>query len=1098
MSINQISPMRGFIFLLAFVISSSVLGQTKVKNAYKQLTKGDYAKASQLLSEVKSEDIRLEFYYVRALCNLQTANTKEAFFSIYEDLQKGDPAFEKDPKEIENLLKDFDLNEYSYDAAESKFFESAFNFYKGLDQTEAWKDHNEKYASSPLVKEAYNLESLAALRDALANGGDSQKLNAVYLDYKGMEASSKAYDAWGELEFKAVTVQNSSESLRKFSSEFSLHARSKEAFALARSMDYKVAMADLTIPALEKFLSYYEEGEEHKSVFNVLDSLYHKDLILNFKDVSYEAYAKKFTEGPRRLELDSLFNQILFENLNAGNWEYVKDWHKKIKRSTSSFGYDQVNRLTENLEIIVLPYLEDRNSYSLGSVSGRPLSGEAANFKSKTILRDGDALFRYQIGDKWGILYLDGQGKVNQLTQPIYDQISALNKQVYQVTINKPDGNDLNGYLNVLGEYVVPLGNYDLITLLGNGNILAGNGTSFSLIHPLRGKVQSFSTRVELTDGIFADGLLAEYSAGENISALYSYSGKLLAKGTSISVKNLYQTINLKIDGKSFLVFNDSLISSPSTELISYYLDSKNFISSKNPDEGKYSITSNGIKGSEMSCDYFDITDKAIIFNLTAGGHKIVSKQNLSKVIDNVKTLSVLGEGYLTSNSSGEVQFVLPNQDSFNLIPLPYVNTPEYGEEFYGGDEYLGDGYEGEGGSEIFWINDLEVQYHSISNPRSTFSWTNKVTDLMPVEIGPTYGYINQSGELKIPSQYSYASEYDGWVAQVMDEEFTQFLIDKFGNTISEGYVVHWVNPNTFLYSEGNAIKEFTSNEQSAANGKITEICSNCSIRQVIGPGIYEVDLDNFVGYVTNKNNKTLFLGKYLSTPYRKFKVNYDKLAANYWASEYDYYDFSQLIDELNAPSDLKYSMSLVKLRVALDKGFTDFSSILDELNSYNNFNLEEKESVYSLIAQSLYETDNYYEAASYFNELKRIMNYDRFIENYGLIAAYTYSQINDRAQAKKIYESYIPYDEINSWDNLGHIYFDESNYDMAIKSWYNALTAAKSQNNEFYWNNGNVFLNLGAAYANQNNRAQMCQNFKAAMGFGNEEATRRYNNYCK
>ena len=68
----------------------------------------------------------------------------------------------------------------------------------------------------------------------------------------------------------------------------------------------------------------------------------------------------------------------------------------------------------------------------------------------------------------------------------------------------------------------------------------------------------------------------------------------------------------------------------------------------------------------------------------------------------------------------------------------------------------------------------------------------------------------------------------------------------------------------------------------------------------------------------------------------------------------------------------------------------------------------------------------------------------------------------------------------------------------MAIKSWYNALTAAKNQNNEFYWNNGNVFLNLGAAYANQNNRAQMCQNFKAAMGFGNEEATRRYNDYCK
>ena len=47
--------MKGFIFVLIFIISSSVLGQTKVKNAYKQLTKGDYAKASELLSEVKTE-----------------------------------------------------------------------------------------------------------------------------------------------------------------------------------------------------------------------------------------------------------------------------------------------------------------------------------------------------------------------------------------------------------------------------------------------------------------------------------------------------------------------------------------------------------------------------------------------------------------------------------------------------------------------------------------------------------------------------------------------------------------------------------------------------------------------------------------------------------------------------------------------------------------------------------------------------------------------------------------------------------------------------------------------------------------------------------
>ena len=491
--------MKGFIFLFVFLISTSLLGQTKVKNAYKQLTKGDYEKASELLSEVKSEDIKLEFYYVRALCNLKTASSKEAYFSIYEDLQKADPTIEKDPKELENLLKDFDLNTYSYDATNGKFFESAFNFYKGLDQTESWKDHNAKYASSPFLTEGYNLESLAALRDALANGGDAQKLKSVYQEYTGMEASTKAYDAWGELEFQVVSAQNNSEALRKFSTEFTKHSRSKEAFSMARAMDYKVAINEMAIPTLEKFIATYQEGEEYKTVFNVLDSLYHKDLLLNFKDIAYESYAKRFTEGPRRLELDSLFNQLLFEKLMAGDWEYVQEWHRKIKRNTSSFGNEQVNRLAENLEVTVLPYLNDRNSYSLGTISGKPIPGEAGNFKATTILRDGNSLFRHEVGNKWGILYLDGQGKIQQLTQAIYDDISTLTKQTYQVTISKPGGKDLKGSLNVLGEYIVPLDAYDLLTTLDNGNILAGKGMSYSLTHPLKGKLTSFTNKTELT-----------------------------------------------------------------------------------------------------------------------------------------------------------------------------------------------------------------------------------------------------------------------------------------------------------------------------------------------------------------------------------------------------------------------------------------------------------------------------------------------------------------------------------------------------------------------------------------------------------------------
>lgn len=154
---------------------------------------------------------------------------------------------------------------------------------------------------------------------------------------------------------------------------------------------------------------------------------------------------------------------------------------------------------------------------------------------------------------------------------------------------------------------------------------------------------------------------------------------------------------------------------------------------------------------------------------------------------------------------------------------------------------------------------------------------------------------------------------------------------------------------------------------------------------------------------------------------------------------------------------------------------------------------MEEKESVYSQLFNHFY-----YQAATYLNQLKALMSYDQFIQNYGSLAGFTYSKTNNSSEAKRILESYIRYEEVNGWDQLGHIYFDESDYDMAIKSWNNSLAAAKKLNREYYWSNGGVFVNLGAAYANQNNKVEMCKNYRAGMGFGNEEATRRFNAQCK
>jgi hypothetical protein len=144
-----------------------------------------------------------------------------------------------------------------------------------------------------------------------------------------------------------------------------------------------------------------------------------------------------------------------------------------------------------------------------------------------------------------------------------------------------------------------------------------------------------------------------------------------------------------------------------------------------------------------------------------------------------------------------------------------------------------------------------------------------------------------------------------------------------------------------------------------------------------INSGVF---IKNF--WIVIKNNQGQFLGQYLSSPFRKFKANYDKLVSEYWSTERSYYEISRLIDQLGAPKDLAYGIALVKFRIAMEKGQSDFTSILNELNSYSKFDSEEKNSVYSQLFNHFYYQENYYQAVSYLNQLKSLMDYTQFIQN--------------------------------------------------------------------------------------------------------------------
>jgi hypothetical protein len=361
-----------------------------------------------------------------------------------------------------------------------------------------------------------------------------------------------------------------------------------------------------------------------------------------------------------------------------------------------------------------------------------------------------------------------------------------------------------------------------------------------------------------------------------------------------------------------------------------------------------------------------------------------------------------LGGVYLISDSTGVVQLLVPNRGNLTSTPLIFLNKPE-DDDFY---EEEADSYESEYRGDIFW---QDYVFYDSSTPKLPFNWNEAHTKLISVKIGQYFGFINHLGEVEIPGQFqSILNEFNGWTANVVDSNGNRFIIDRKGNSIVGGWLVSWVSSNTFLYMDENTLREYTSNKQSAEGGKIIEICSNCSLDKVVAPGIYEVQIDNFKGYIVVRNNQPVFLGEYLQSSYRAFKIKYDMFLAEYKSTSANYYDISLRIKELNAPLDLKYEMALMKLRIAIDLNYNDLLSVVRELEGYNEFVLEDKIQVYDVLINHFTNNERYSYAANYLMTLNSLIGDEKFVEEYGIMAGKIYFKINDYSRAKTIFKQRI------------------------------------------------------------------------------------------
>lgn len=1085
--------MKKWISYAFLVCSFFTYGQAKVKNAYKQYSKGEIERAIELLNEVKIDDAGREYYYVRALCNIESAASSEQFLNVYNDIIRANPASEADPKVVEQLEKNFDLNQTSFNEMEKRFFALAFNYYQGINTLPNWKEHNTRYKLSPYRDTAIYYEGMSAFTEANAGGGDKAKLQVVIREYPTKSASKLAYNALGEIEFAEARSSNSSSVLRDFSTKFGKHSRSQEALNMARTMDFKSAMAEPNISNLEGFVKIYSDSPERRAALSTLDSVYYESISKDFKISTYLAYDEQFKTGSRRLKADSICNFYIHRDVVSG--QYVEgNWHKAAdKRSPKSYNYTLVNRLIENLKTTRVPYLNDRYSYAL-----KPIQSGATSpliYQAEVILREGDSWFRVRKNNKWGLIYVDPKGSVEVLAETLYDNIGVRsNGFCFQVERKNSNGVNEIGIIDGTGKWILPVGKaYSDISFLESGKILASNSLSGELIDVWSRGTLKFSGPVERVGG--AD-LLKEVDAKSQIRAIYTLDGERLLLGSSINLSQNYGDglVNLKSDGKNWLVVGDTLVPSPSTDFVYFYQDAKNYISGKKTDEwsveGPLAVVVNGVKKVFANANGFRLYSGFVVMWNQDGKGEVYSTTNFSQVAKNVEAAYVSNNILAVQSADAGVQLLRATQTGYQGIQVPGATSVENNVWFYDDLDPEGEGFGGEY-DEVFYLDDLEAYF-------TTSGRVNKYlelkTELIPLRYGTGFGIVDTTGRVAFNDERSLSGVHS-WLIELYDDDW--MLKDASGTSIS-GSLVGWVDEYTFIYRKGSEIYVHKSKAKRFNQGMSTKLCENCSVNGAISPDLFEVAYNGFPAFIEVSGGRASLLGNYLNSSYFRFVKKFSDLRDDYYKDDDpSYYTYSRAIDALEAPNEFKYPLAVIKLKLAMNLSSYEVSSCVQGLKKFLDFSKDEKGSIYSMVAFHYYGNEEYSNAVEYFDLLEEL-NPATFIQDYGASAGDANLKSYNRSKAKEIFLKYTNYDERYAWDQLGYIYFEERSFEAAIESWKAALAAARRDKNEWYWSNGNVFINIGAAYANLNNDAKMCEYYRIALGSGNEEAQRRYNYQCK
>lgn len=1144
-----------------FLSVSVAHAQNSAKSAFKQYKKGNLEKANQLLDEIESKgEQALPYYYVKTLCVLESAATPEDYKRALYFILKSDPRSIIDPKESKSLNKIYELNGESYEELLSSFYRQVFLAYKSWNTAELWLDHNAVFAYSTQRDSAFLYEAnsvFAEIKPTIEEYGTfySTYLNGKYTKEIALEAYRQrvnleflradengdsellfdfAYRYQKESQFKplverasakAVNNDEDSKRLLKFANSFNsmgFNSVVSDAYLKAFNIDYSVLELEvdsgtLSIQAVKEFtLNYANQTEACEAIRNDLDSLTLLRLTTNFDTDIYAAYTSNFPSSKNRGSLDSLLNTRIYRMMMGDDLKTAQELHERFNRPESSYGYDVIQGLINNQTLSYFPALNEYDSYSFMRIDHKSLSSDVNEFKAEVILRDGYSLFRFKDSEGWGVVQINKNGKVKVLFR--CDEVIVLTSNLYLTK-----SGDTYSVIATNGEVLATSDNTP-IQILPTGNILV-SGSKSTIIDPWdKSKVEIDYWVSTLTfPGSYAssDYFLSAHSGtrSNDILALYNMAGEKVISGRKLEFERAIGTAqNLVVDGKRYVLHEDSIFKNPVNKYLIFYQDEQNMIYASRDESysgGTMTIIKDNTKET-LVARWSSLYDDVVGFN-TDDGVQIYALNSLTKIpLASIENYRVVNGDVLAQSEFGFVSLYKQGPSGwYSPVTLNTANGLYYEDEYYGEE------------SDDPYYEDIEYDPFFISNDNNYFKSAHglkfdiskfETPSVYPVRINDFMEYVNDQGKLIGPNYFRSASDFNAPYTQASDSKYESIIINSSGDDKVKGHLNQWVSSNEFIYSEGNKSYKYDVRTKLS-----NEICSDCSVLQKIEEDLYEIKVDGRIAYLqTGGSGK--FFGAYMSSEDHTIRAHLSKLYDYWWEDSYrNHYEYMNHLDEIKVYKEAnKYILAKVKLKLALALDKDKIPEAVSELENFDQeyFSDDERAEIYNSVASRFYNSDDYQNAILYYGLLSTIKP-EEFNGSYAYRVAECYAGIYDYENAEKYYiawggtldeprhysqianmykdagysskaiEYYKKYAAIGDYerayamDNVGHLYFDDGNYSYAASSWKQCIRYYQKEGNDYML--GQLYYNIATSYANNDMTSAACKYYSLASDYGHE-----------